>query len=330
MKADPAMSHRRIVVLDGHTLDPGDNPWDGLAALGELTVHERSRDDEVVARARGAEIVVTNKAPLDAAALAELPELRFVAVTATGYDIVDVAAARSRGIAVATVPEYGTDSVAQHVIALLLELANTVGEHAEAVRDGEWVRSPDFAFWHRCPIELAGLTFGIIGFGRIGRRVGVLANALGMRVVASGGRQSHGAPPPPFQPFAWRTTAEVFAEADVVSLHCPLVADNERFVNRELLATMKPTAFLLNAARGGLVDEPALADALHRGVIAGAGLDVVTHEPMDADNPLRTAPRCFITPHIAWASLAARRRLMQTTVDNVRAYLAGTPINVVR
>ncbi|HZR84236.1 MAG TPA: D-2-hydroxyacid dehydrogenase [Candidatus Binatia bacterium] len=318
----------RIVVLDGLTLDPGDNPWDELAALGDLEVHDRSADDEIVPRARGAEIVLTNKTHLSAESLARLPELRFVAVLATGYDVVDVAEAARRGVVVSNVPEYGTESVAQHVLALVLELASAVGEHAEAVRAGDWIRAPDFCFWRRSPIELAGLAFGVVGFGRIGRRVGELAHALGMSVLASG---RPGASPPdvPWRPFAWRTTAEVFAESDVVSLHAPLGRGQERLVDRAVLATMKPSAFLINAARGALVDEAALADALERRVIAGAALDVVAHEPMLADNPLRTARNCIITPHIAWATLAARRRLMQTAVGNVRAYLAGAPINVV-
>lgn len=317
----------RIVVLDGHTLNPGDNPWDALAELGELSIHERSHPDEVVARARDAQVAVVNKVRLGETELAALPELRFVTVSATGYNVVDVAAARARGVRVANVPEYGTDSVAQHTIALLLELCAGVGEHSAAVAEGEWSRSPDFCFWHRPLLELSGLTLGVIGFGRIGRRVGELAHAFGMRVIASRSRRA--AAPPPYQPFAWRELREVFAESDVVSLHCPLTRENERFVDRELLYSMKPSAFLLNTARGGLIDERALAAVLHDGVIAGAGLDVVSTEPMRPDNPLNGARRCIITPHIGWATLAARRRLMETTVANVRAFLAGSPINLV-
>lgn len=317
----------KIVVLDGHTLNPGDNPWDELAALGELTVHVRSAPDEVVPRARGAEVVLTNKTHLDAAALASLPGLRFVGVLATGYNVVDVAAARAHGITVANVPEYGTDFVAQHVFALLLELANAVGEHDRAVHAGEWQRCPDFSFWTRPLLELAGLTMGIVGYGRIGRRVGDVARALGMRVLASA---RPGAPlPPATATETWCGLDELFAASDVVTLHCPLTADNERFVNAALLARMKRSAYLINAARGQLVDEAALADALAAGTIAGAGLDVVSEEPIRADNPLLRAPNCVITPHVAWASLAARRRLMATTVENVRAFLAGTPQNVV-
>lgn len=322
------MSSGRIVVLDGATLDPGDNPWDALASLGELVVHRHSSAHEIVPRAGGAAVVVTNKAPITADVVAALPELRFVAVTATGVNVVDLAAARARGIPVSNVPVYGTDSVAQHTIGLLLELAIGVGEHSRGVREGEWLGARDFSFWHRPLVELAGLTMGIVGFGRIGRRVGELANAFGMRVIAS---MPRGGPreTPAWPGFAWRSVAEVFREADVVSLHCPLGPDNERFVDRALLSTMKSTAWFLNTARGGLVDESALAEALAAGTIAGAGLDVVSVEPMRADNPLLGAPRCIVTPHNAWATLAARRRLMETTVKNVRAFLAGRPVNVV-
>jgi glycerate dehydrogenase len=319
------MERPRIVVLDGYTLNPGDNPWDAVAALGEMVVHERTPSDLVAERAAGADIVLTNKTLLSADALAQLPRLRFICVLATGYNVVDVAAARLRGIPVANVPEYGTDSVAQHVFALLLELCHRVGEHAAAVRAGAWTRCPDFSFWTAPPIELVGTTMGIVGYGRIGRRVGALARAFGMRVIANGGRLA----PVPGEAVEPRAIADLFAEADIVSLHCPLTADNAAFVNRDLLRRMKPTSFLINTARGGLVDEAALAAALRDGVIAGAAVDVVASEPMRADNPLLAAPNCVVTPHMAWASLAARRRLMAATAANIRAYLAGAPINVV-
>lgn len=319
----------RIVVLDGHTLNPGDNPWDALAELGELTVYPRSAPHEVVPRAAGAPIVLTNKTRLDAATLAALPELRFVAVLATGYDVVDVAAARERGILVANVPEYGTDSVAQHTIALLLELAQRVCEHDAAVRAGEWQRSPDFSFWRRSPLELAGLVMGVVGFGRIGRRVAELAHALRMEVRAVRRRPPSPGDAPPRPGFVWSSLDEVAAEADVVSLHCPLTAETERLVDAAFLRRMKRSAFLINTARGPLVDEAALARALDEGIIAGAALDVVAEEPIRAGNPLLGARNCILTPHLAWASLAARRRLMARTVENVRAYLAGNPINLV-
>lgn len=316
----------RIVVLDGQTLNPGDNPWTSIGALGELTVYDRTPPALIAERAAGAEIVLTNKTPLRADALARLPALRFIAVLATGYDIVDGAAARARNIPVANVPEYGTASVAQHVFALLLELASHVGEHDTAVKAGEWSAAADFCFWKTPPVELAGLTMGIVGLGRIGRRVAALAEAFGMEVLTArrAGRADAGE-----QLYPEADIETVFAHADVVSLHCPLTAANARFVNRDLLQRMKPTAFLINTARGGLIDEPALAAALAAGVLAGAAVDVVSAEPIRPDNPLLHAPRCVLTPHIAWASLAARRRLMQTTVHNVAAFLAGRPINVV-
>jgi glycerate dehydrogenase len=315
-----------IVVLDGHTLNPGDNPWDLLARLGELQVYDRTPAEHIVARARDADVVLTNKTPLDAATIASLPQLRFIAVLATGYNLVDIGAARVRGIPVSNVPEYGTDSVAQHVFALLLELCHHVGAHDAAVRAGEWTRAADFCFWQAPLVELAGLTMGVVGFGRIGRRVGELAHAFGMAVLAAGGSSR---PDPGYRPFEWVEIAALFARADVISLHCPLTADNAAFVNRELLRRVKPTAFLINAARGGLVDERALAEALNAGRLAGAAVDVVSAEPMRADNPLLGARNCIITPHIAWATLAARRRLMATAVQNVEAFLAGKPINVV-
>jgi len=316
----------KIVVLDGYTLNPGDNPWDALARLGDLRVYDRTSPEAIVERAHDADIVLTNKTPLTAGTLAQLPRLRFIAVLATGHNVVDSAAARTRGTTVSNVPEYGTDSVAQHVFALLLELCHHVGLHDAAVQAGEWTRAVDFCFWKTTPIELTGLTMGIVGFGRIGRRVGTLAHAFGMSVIAAGGTRRDN---PSYLPFAWTTIPELFARADVISLHCPLTADNAGFVNRDLLRRAKPSALLINVARGGLVDEAALAEALNAGCVAGAAVDVVSVEPMRAENPLRGARNCIITPHIAWASLAARRRLMATTVKNVEAFIAGQPINVV-
>lgn len=314
----------RIVVLDGYTLNPGDNPWDELARLGDLEVFDRSPADTVLARAHGAQIVLTNKTPLPAATLAQLPDLRLIGVLATGYNVVDTAAAAARGILVCNVPEYGTDSVAQHVFALLLELCQHTGRHARAVRAGEWITAPDFCFWKAPIVELAGLTFGIVGLGRIGRRVATLAQAFGMRVLAA-------SPRPRDLPDGIAATSldELFAQADVISLHCPLIPATQGLVDRERLRRMKRSSYLINTARGPLVVEADLAEALQEGWIAGAGLDVVAAEPMRADNPLRTAPNCLITPHVAWASLAARRRLMQTTVRNVEAYLSGRPLHVV-
>lgn len=316
----------RIVVLDGYAVNPGDNPWDALARLGDLTVYDRTPAEHILARAADTDVLLVNKVPLTAAILAHLADLRFISVLATGYNVVDVGAARSRGISVSNVPEYGTDSVAQHVFALLLELCHRVSAHHAAVEAGGWAAAPDFCFWKAPLIELAGRTMGIVGFGRIGRRVGEIAHAFGMRVIAAGGT---GGTVPGYEPFAWKDIATVFSAADVVSLHCPLTEANARFVNRELLSRMQPPAFLINTARGQLIDEHALADALNAGQLAGAGLDVVAAEPMRPDNPLLHARNCVITPHMAWGSLAARRRLMAATVANVEAFLHGRPINVV-
>lgn len=318
----------RIVVLDGYTLNPGDNPWDGLAALGPFEAHDRTEPAEVVDRLGDAEIAVINKVILDESTFAVLPRLRMVAVTATGVNVVDLASAARHGVVVSNVPTYGTESVAQFTLALLLELASRVGEHDRAVREGAWASSPDFSFWRTTPVELSGRTLGIVGMGAIGSRVGALASALGMSILAAsrpGGKRQT----PDYEPFSWCDLGELFERSDVVSLHCPLTDDNERFVDAALLARMKTGAWLINTARGGLVDEGALARALEEGWLAGAAVDVVSKEPVDPGNPLLHAPRCIVTPHMAWATLAARRRLMQTTVANVQAFLAGRPINMV-
>ncbi len=318
------MSRRpAIVVLDGYTLNPGDNPWDELASLGDLTVYDRTPPGQVLERASSAEVVLTNKTRLDDATLTALTALRFVAVLATGYDVVDVAAAAKLGISVSNVPEYGTDSVAQHVFALLLELCHAVGDHDRSVKRGDWQRSPDFSFWHAPPVELAGKTMGIVGYGRIGRRVAEIATAFGMSVAVNSRTRRA------VDEVRWVDRNTVFAESDVVSLHCPLNADTRGLVNAAMLARMRPSAFLINTARGPLIDENALSKALGANAIAGAALDVVSIEPILEDNPLVHATRCVITPHLAWASLAARRRLMRMSVANVNAYLAGSPINVI-
>jgi len=316
----------RIVVLDGYTLNPGDNPWDEVAALGELTVYDRTPRDRIVERARDAAIILTNKTPLSAETLDMLPNLEFITVLATGYNVVDVAAARARGIPVSNVPVYGTESVAQFVFALVLELCHHVAAHSASVERGDWSNSADFCYWNTPLIELAGKRMGIIGFGRIGRRAGELAHAFGMEVLASDvspGRD------PAYAPFAWRSIEEVFAEADIVTLHCPQTPENAGFVNAALLGRMQRHAFFINTARGGLVNETDLADALNRGAIAGAAVDVVSSEPIAPGNPLAGARNCLITPHIAWATLAARRRLMKTTAENIAGFIQGTPINVV-
>jgi glycerate dehydrogenase len=316
----------KIVVLDGRTLSADDNPWTALHELGEVEIHDRSSEAEVLARSREAAVLITNKAPVRADVIEQCPSLRLIAVSATGFDCVDAVAARRHGIVVANVPEYGTHSVAQFVFALLLELCHHAGLHADAVRAGEWAQSPDFCFWKSPQTELAGKAMGIVGFGRIGRRVGELAHAFGMDVLACS--RSRGEPPP-YQPFAWTTLEELFERADVISLHCPLTPDTAGLVNHRRLQRVKPGAFLINTSRGGLIVEQDLAAALNEGWLAGSAVDVVSEEPIRPENPLWTARHCIITPHIAWATREARRRLLSATVANVASFLAGRPTNVV-
>jgi glycerate dehydrogenase len=318
--------HRmNIVVLDGYTLNPGDNPWTAVEAQGTMTVYDRTPGDQIVARARGAQIILTNKTPLTRDTLEQLPDLRFIGVMATGYNVVDIACARERGIPVSNVPVYGTDAVAEYVFALTLDFLRAPRRHADLVRAGEWAAAGDFSFWRSPLAELAGRTMGIVGFGRIGRRVGELAAAFKMRVLAHD--TFHGNPPQ--YEFAWSEIDNLFASSDVVTLHCNQTPENTGMVNRTLLARMKPGALLINTARGGLVHEQDLADALASGTPAAAALDVVSVEPIRTDNPLFTAPNAMITPHIAWAAVEARRRLMATVAENIAAYQAGSPINVV-
>lgn len=315
-----------IVVLDGHTLNPGDNPWDAVAALGNLTVHDRTPAAEIVARAADADIILTNKTPLDAATIARLPKLKFISILATGYNIVDVEAAAARDIPVSNVPVYGTDAVAEFVFSLMLDFTKRPRCHSEWSHRGDWQASPDFCFWRNPNFtELAGKTLGIIGFGRIGQRVGELAAAFKMNILAHSRSQSAKAP----YPFEWADVDAIFRQSDFVSLHCPLTEENQGFVNQTLLASMKPGAFFINTARGPLVDEAALASALNQGKIAGAACDVVSAEPIRPDNPLLGAKNLTLTPHIAWAALEARRRLMQSTAENITAFLNGHPTHQV-
>ncbi len=316
----------QITVLDGNRLNPGDNPWTELERLGDVTVFDATREEEILERSAGAQILLTNKTPLARSTIQRLPELKFISVLATGYDVVDVAAARDRDIPVSHVPEYGTDSVAQHVLAMLLHFCNHCALHDHAIRRGEWAASGEFSFWNAPLMELTGKTLGIVGLGRIGRRVADWARALGMHVIAYDIVHET---PPGWKPPHWTTLENLFAEADVVSLHCPQNPETAEIVNAEILARMKPTALLLNASRGGLINERDLAGALNAGRISGAGLDVLSSEPVTPDNPLLTARNCLLTPHTAWASLEARRRLMQAAVANVAAYLAGHPTNIV-
>jgi len=314
-----------IVVLDGYTLNPGDLSWDALESLGNCTVYDRTAPGDVLSRAAGAEIVLTNKTVLDRAVIGSLPDMRYIGVMATGYNVVDLDAAAERGIPVTNVPEYATKSVVQMVFALLLEMTQHVAHHSETVHDGRWAGSRDFCYWERPLVELDGLTMGVIGYGRIGREVAKVARAFGMKVLAT-----DAAPVETDEPgieFVGRE--ELLRRSDVVSLHCPLTEETRGIIDTDALALMKKTAFLINTGRGPLVDDHALAEALDSGAIAAAGLDVLTTEPPSPDNPLLEAKNCYITPHIAWATHAARARLMNAVVENVRAFLAGEPRNVV-
>jgi glycerate dehydrogenase len=316
----------KIVILDGRPLAADRAAWSGLDRFGEVEYHDFTPPDEVSSRAAGAGVLVTNKAPIRAPLIERSAALRFITVTATGFDCVDGAAGRQKRIPVSNVPEYSTHSVAQFVFALLLELCQNVGKHAQAVGTGEWTNQPDFALRKTPLYELAGKTLGIVGFGRIGRQVGAIAQGFGMTVVASKSLR----PSPSLGETVDRCDLdELFARSDVISLHCPLTPQTVGLVNRERLDRVKPGAFLINTARGALVNEKDLAVALDSGRLAGAGIDVVSQEPIRPDNPLREARNCLITPHIAWATEEARARLMEATVANVAAFVAGSPINVV-
>ena len=316
----------KIVVLDGFTLNPGDNPWTQLESLGDVIVYERTPANRILDHAADADILLTNKTPLGGETLRLLSNLKFISVLATGYNVVDVDAASARGIPVSNVPEYGTASVAQHVFAAILHFTHHSALHDQLVREGEWQRRGDFCFWQTPLVELAGKQLGVIGFGRIGRRVGELAHAFGMSVLAYDVFRDQ---PPTYTPFSWGSIEMVFADSDIVTMHCPQTEENVGMVDRSLLSSMKPTALFINAARGGLVNEQDLAEALNQGTLAGAALDVLSCEPPRSDNPLLLARNCLLTPHLAWATREARRRMMTVAVENVRAFLCGTPHNVV-
>ena len=315
----------KIVVLDGHTLNPGDLSWAGLEALGDCTVHDRTNSDQTVQRASGAEVLLTNKTALSGAMLDQLGGCKYIGVLATGYNIVDIEAAGANNIIVTNVPTYAAQSVAQMVFAHVLNLTQHIGHHSRTVSEGQWAKSPDFCYWDYPLIELAGKTMGVIGLGRIGRATAQLARAFGMNVI---GYDSN--------PEACDTAQctpvdldELFASSDIITLHCPLTDQTENIVNADRLAMMKPTSFLINTSRGPLIDQQALADALNDERIAGAGLDVLCTEPPPADNPLLQAKNCYITPHISWATAEARSRLLATATQNVKAFIGGAPQNVV-
>ena len=316
----------KLAVLDGACLTGKDLSWDGLRRLGEVEVFERTSASEVLPRISEAEVVLTNKTPLRAEVLQQARKLRYIGVLATGFDVVDAVAARAQGITVTNIPSYGTASVAQFVFALLLELCNSVKLHADAVEAGEWGTCLDWSFRKRPLVELAGKTMGIVGFGRIGRQVACIADAFGMHVLATNRSQSE---PPNYPGFRFAALEELLRESDVVSLHAPLRPETRELINARTLGMMKPSALLVNTARGGLIDSEALAAALNAGRLGGAGVDVLAVEPPSEQSPLLTARNCIVTPHIAWATVEARTRLMAIAVENVARFLAGQPLNVV-
>ena len=316
----------KIVILDGHAINPGDLSWDALRSLGSLEVFDRTSENAIVLRAREAEVLLTTRTPLSAQTLTQLTQLRYVGVMFTGYDAIDLKAARERNVLVTNVPIYGTASVAQLVFALLLELCHHVAVHNAATHAGEWSRSPDFSFWKTPLVELQDKTMGIVGFGRIGRHVAEIAVAMGMHVIAAdAGRRDA----PTWPGFRWCDVDELMSAADVVSLHCPLLPETRGMINAASLSKMKPGSFLINTSRGPLVIEQDLADALNSGHLAGAAVDVLSSEPPSPDNPLLHTKACIVTPHIAWATKEARTRLIETVVANLRAFLEGRPVNVV-
>ena len=315
----------KIVILDGYTANPGDRSWKGLEALGELTVYDRTKADETVARAAEADIVLTNKVIINKEVIAQLPRLKYVGVLATGYNVVDIEAAHERGIIVTNIPAYSTESVAQMVFAHLLTVTNRTEHYAILNRQGRWSTNPDFCYWDTEMTELAGKTFGIVGLGNIGCRVAQIAIAFGMKVKALTSKTADALP----AGIEKASLEELLATSDVVSLHCPLTDSTRRMMNGETLRLMKPTAILINTGRGPLVDDQAIAEALEEGRLAAFCADVLTEEPPKADHPLQKQPNAFITPHIAWATKEARSRLIQVATDNVSSFLSGKAINVV-
>ncbi len=314
----------KIVILDGYTLNPGDLSWEGIERLGDCTVYDRTAPGEIIERAKNAEAVFTNKVVLNSEIILQLPKLKFIGVLATGYNVVDIAAAQKAGIIVTNIPAYSTASVAQMVFSHILNFAQNVSVHAQSVAAGDWAKSVDFAYWKTPQTELAGKTLGIIGFGQIGQAVAKIGLAFGMKIIFNNRSKKD-------------TTLDatqvgletLLSESDFISINCPLTNENSGFINKTTIAKMKPSAFLVNTGRGPLINEHDLADALNTGKIAGAGLDVLSVEPATADNPLTTAKKCSVTPHIAWATFEARTRLMNIATGNLKAFIAGKPQNVV-
>lgn len=316
----------KIVVLDGYALNPGDLSWRGLEELGELSLYDRTPSDKILERIGNAEVVFTNKTPLSRELFMKLPNLKYVGVLATGYNVVDTEAAREYGVTVTNIPAYGTAAVAQYTFALLFEICHHVWEHAEAVKRGDWTNSPDFCFWNYPLIELSGKTMGIIGYGRIGRSVAVIAQALGMKVLAFDGYKDAS---DENENVRYTELEELLGESDVISLHCPLFDSTKGMINRNTIKRMKDGVILINTSRGPLIVEEDLAIALNSGKVAGAALDVVSIEPIQAENPLLKARNCIITPHIAWAPKESRERLMNIAVNNLISYLSGKAVHVV-
>lgn len=316
----------KIVVLDGYTENPGDLSWEGLEKLGELTVYDRTPGEKILERIGEAEAVYTNKTPITAETIAKCPKMKFIGVLATGYNVVDTAAAKEAGITVTNIPAYGTDAVAQYAIALLLELCHHVGEHSRRVKAGEWTNNQDWCFWTHPLVELAGKTFGVIGFGRIGQRTAKIAEALGMKVLAY---SRHPKKELETENCRMVSLDELLAQSDVISLHCPLFPSTQGMINKETIGKMKDGVKIINTSRGPLIVEEDLREALERGKVSGAAVDVVSAEPIREDNPLLGAKNMIITPHIAWAPKESRKRLMDIAVDNLKRYLAGEGVNVV-
>ena len=318
----------KIVVLDGYTENPGDLSWSGLEALGELTVYDRTpyEAQAIIDRIGDADAVYTNKVPVSKEVLDACPSVKFIGVLATGYNVVDIQAAKEKGIPVCNIPTYGTDAVGQFAIALLLEICHHIGHHSRAVADGKWTSNPDWCFWDFPLIELAGKTMGIIGYGRIGQCTGRIAQALGMKLLVYDAYKN---PALESETCRYVSLDELFAGSDVISLHCPLFAETQGIINRSNIGKMKDGVIILNNSRGPLIVEEDLTEALKSGKVAAAGLDVVSTEPIKEDNPLLTAPNCIITPHISWASKESRQRLMDIAVDNLARFLEGNPVNVV-
>lgn len=316
----------KIVVLDGYTLNPGDISWRGMEALGEVTVYDRTKPEDIIERIGDAEVVYTNKTPITKETLDACPSIKFIGVLATGYNVIDIAAAKEKGIPVSNIPTYGTAAVSQFAIALLLELCHHIGEHSDAVKAGEWSSNPDWCFWKHPLVELDGKTMGIIGFGRIGQDTGKIAQALGMKVLAY---DAFKRPELESDTCHYTDLDTLLKESDVISLHCPLFPDTEGIINKDTIAKMKDGVMIINDSRGPLIVEQDLRDALDSGKVAGAALDVVSTEPIKMDNPLLGAKNVILTPHIAWAPKESRQRLMDIAVANLKAYVDGQPQNVV-